>query len=241
MAYRLARVDTLSIKRLPSAVLRRRVRHQLLWALRNVTLSVPRGDVLAVVGANGAGKSTLLRLLARVFRPSRGRVIVRGRIAPLLDLGAGFDPEATALENVVLYGALLGRRPGEMRERASEIVDWAGVADFADVPLVSFSSGMLARLAFAVATIATPEILLIDEVLGVGDAAFQNRSGERIHELVNSGSTVVAASHAIEQLRPMASHAIWLDHGMLRGQGSFDAVVEDYLAAEPGPITASVG
>ena len=230
VAYRLPRVGQRSIKSLPTSALRPRRRHERLWALRDVSLTVERGEVLAVVGANGAGKSTLLRLLAQVFRPTEGRVVVRGAIAPVMDLGSGLDPEATALDNVVLYGALLGGRPRALRARAGEVIEWAGLEAFADVPVGAFSTGMAARLAFAIATAGSPQVVLIDEVLAVGDHEFQRRCLARVEELTQRGCTVVVVSHAVDVLE-MAERAAWLDHGRLRATGAYRDVLDAYLTA----------
>jgi ABC-type polysaccharide/polyol phosphate transport system ATPase subunit len=235
VAYRLARVGQRSIKGLPSALLRARRRHEPLWALRDVSLTVERGEIVALVGANGAGKSTLLRLLAQVFRPTTGRVVVRGTTAPVIDLGTGLDLEATALDNVVLYGALLGGRPRALREGAEEVIGWAGLAAFADVPVGAFSTGMLARLAFAIATAGTPQVVLIDEVLAVGDHEFQQRSRARIDDLANSGCTVILVSHAVDPL-DAASRGVWLDHGQVRADGGYREVLDAYLAAQTDAV-----
>jgi ABC-2 type transport system ATP-binding protein len=234
VAYRLARVGQRSIKGLPSALLRARRRHEPLWALRDVSLTVQRGEIVALVGANGAGKSTLLRLLAQVFRPTAGRVVVRGTTAPVIDLGSGLDLEATALDNVVLYGALLGGRPRALREGAEEVIGWAGLEAFADVPVGAFSTGMLARLAFAIATAGSPQVVLIDEVLAVGDHEFQQRSRARIDALANSGCTIIVVSHAVELLE-MATRGVWLDHGQLQADGAYNEVIDAYLTA---PVAA---
>ena len=237
VAYRLPLISQRSVKVLPTLLFQKRRHHERLWALRDVSLTVPQGEILAVVGPNGAGKSTLLRLLARVFRPSEGRIIVRGSIAPLIDLGSGLDMAATARDNVVLYGALLGRRPRTMRAEADAILEWAGLSEFANVPVGVFSSGMIGRLAFGIATASSPRVLLIDEVLGVGDAAFQERSRDRIMELAASGCTAVIVSHAAEQLRLLASCGVYLDKGRVRAEGAVDRVLEAYLESPPESIS----
>jgi ABC-2 type transport system ATP-binding protein len=238
VAYRLPLVPQRSLKKLPTTLFHKRLHHEPLWALRDVSLTVPRGEIVAVVGPNGAGKSTLLRLLARVFRPSEGRVVVRGTIAPLIDLGSGLDLAATARENVVLYGALLGRRPRTMRAEAAGILEWAGLSEFANVPVGVFSSGMIGRLAFAIATSSSPQVMLIDEVLGVGDASFQERSRERLLELAESGCTAVIVSHAPELLISLASRGVFLDQGRVRADGEVSDVLGAYLASPPHPITS---
>ena len=238
-AYRLPRVVHRNVRMLPALLMSRRPAHEPLWALRGVSLSIQRGESVAVVGANGAGKSTLLRLLAGVLRPTSGRVVVRGQVAPIIDLGAGLDPFATAAENVVLYGALLGRRPRELRDEVDEILDWAGLSEFADVAVSAFSSGMTARLAFAVATSGRPGIVLVDEVLGVGDASFFERSADRLDRLAAAGSTLVVVSHAPEQVRRLAGRAILLEHGVVGADGPLDEVLERYRATPAGPVRAA--
>jgi ABC-type polysaccharide/polyol phosphate transport system ATPase subunit len=237
VAYRLPQIGPRSVKSLPLALLPRRRRHEALWALHDVSFEVPAGQILAVIGANGAGKSTLLRLLAGVFRPSRGRVIVRGVVAPLIDLGSGLDLAATARDNVVLYGALLGRPPRQLRTRADEILEWAGLLEFADVPVGAFSTGMTARLAFAVATSGSPDILLIDEVLGVGDAGFQERSTAHLHHLATGGCTVIVVSHALEQLRALATRGLLIERGRIVEDGELDHVLARHLSTPSTPIT----
>jgi ABC-type polysaccharide/polyol phosphate transport system ATPase subunit len=231
--YRLPTLTARSLKAMPGGARWGRIRHGRLRALDDVTLTVERGEVVAVLGANGAGKSTLIRVLGQVIRPTAGRVVVRGTVAPIMDLGAGFDLEATGLENAVLYGALLGRRPAEVAREAPAIVEWAGLVEYADVPVGAYSSGMMARLAFATATWGAPQVLLIDEVLAVGDAAFQRRSAERIRELADGGRTVVVVGHALQELEAIASRAVWLQAGQVRSEGAFDAVARAYLDATP--------
>ena len=183
--YRLPTHDASSLKELATRALRRKKKAASLKALDDVTFSVERGEVLAIIGANGAGKSTLMKLLARVLPPTSGRVIVRGKVSPMIELGAGFNPEQTARENIVLYGTLLGRSPQEMRRRCEAIVEWAELVDYLDVPVRAFSSGMVARLAFSAATDVDPDVLLIDEILAVGDDSFQRRSLDRMTQLIS--------------------------------------------------------
>jgi ABC-type polysaccharide/polyol phosphate transport system ATPase subunit len=162
-------------------------------------------------------------------------VLVRGDVSVLMDLGSGLDLDATGADNVVLYGGLLGGRPGELRRQTSEILEWAGLSDFADVPVGSYSAGMLARLAFATATAGHPDVLLIDEILAVGDASFVARSKNRIQALADRGCTIVIVTHAHEQLRELATRAIWLDHGLIRADGQLDGVLAEYSAAIKRP------
>ena len=200
-------------------------------ALQNLSFTLNPGEVLAVVGRNGAGKSTLLKLVARVLPPTTGRVIVRGSVSPMIELGAGFNGELTGLENIVLYGTLLGRTPKEMRERSAAIATWAGLESSISLPLRTYSSGMVARLAFAIATDVVSDLILIDEVLSVGDAEFQEKSKARMRELIDSQSAVVLVTHDLDAAREMAHKAIWIDHGRLMQYGEVNAVIEAYLHA----------
>ena len=232
LAYRLMRDRAGSIKEFAiRAATGRRLRVERLQALRGVTLAVRRGEVCGIIGRNGAGKTTLLKLCARVLPPSTGRVVVRGRIAPMIELGAGFNPELTGRENIVLYGTMLAGDPAAMRRRAQAIAEWAGVEEFIDVPLRSYSSGMVARLAFAVATEIEPDVLLVDEVLAVGDESFRQRSAERVEEMIGRGAAVLLVSHDLGSIRRLASTALWLEQGTVQRRGHPAAVVDDYLAA----------
>jgi len=200
-------------------------------ALQNLSLTLNPGEVLAVVGRNGAGKSTLLKLLARVLPPTTGRVIVRGSVSPMIELGAGFNGELTGVENIVLYGTLLGRTPKEMRDRADAISSWAGLEDSIILPLRTYSSGMVARLAFAIATDTVSDLILIDEVLSVGDAEFQEKSKARMTELIASQSAAVLVTHDLKAAREMAHKALWIDHGRVMKYGEVNSVIDSYLNA----------
>jgi ABC-type polysaccharide/polyol phosphate transport system ATPase subunit len=229
--YRLPTHEASSLKELAVRVVRRRPRASVLVALQDVSFTVDRGEVFAVVGPNGAGKSTLMKLLARVLPPTSGRVVVRGHVSPLIELGAGFNMEQTARENIILYGTLLGRPVKQMRSRCWPIVEWAGLEEYLDVPIRAFSSGMVARLAFAVATDVKPEILLIDEVLAVGDSAFQRKSSERIDELIEGGTSVVLVTHSMDAVRERASRAMLLERGKVCLVGDAREVVDVYEQA----------
>ena len=184
--------------------------------LSHLELSVQEGDYLAIVGENGAGKSTLLKTIAGVYKPSKGKVTVNGTIAPLIELGAGFDLDLTARENIYLNGTVLGYTPKYIDSKFDDIVEFSELQEFLDVPLKNYSSGMVARLAFAVATMTKPDILIADEILSVGDFLFQEKCEKRMAELLSGGTTVILVSHSIEQIERMCNKVAWLDHGHLR-------------------------
>jgi len=202
-----------------------------LWALRDVDLEVPYGEALGVIGRNGAGKSTLLKVLAGVFRPTEGRVRVWGKLAPLIDLGAGFEHELTGRENAVMNGTILGYSKAESEARLARSVAFAELEEFIDAPLRTYSSGMIARLAFAVATDVEPDVLIVDEVLSVGDAAFQKKSFERIQAFRTKGVTILLVSHDMAAISSMCNRVAWLDHGSVRQVGPPSEVLPRYQHA----------
>jgi ABC-2 type transport system ATP-binding protein/lipopolysaccharide transport system ATP-binding protein len=210
-----------------------KVRHHLFWALKDVNLSVQRGEILGLIGPNGAGKSTLLKLIARVLRPTEGRVIVRGRVSPLLEMGAGFHPELTGRENVYLNGTILGFTRHEIDAKFDHIVDFAELWDFIDAPLRTYSSGMWARLGFAVATDVDPDILIVDELLSVGDEPFQRKSAARIESFCEQGVTILLVSHTMDTILTICQRAAWLDHGKLMAVGQVADVVKEYRKSQP--------
>jgi ABC-2 type transport system ATP-binding protein/lipopolysaccharide transport system ATP-binding protein len=214
--------------------IQRKVQNRAFWALRNVNLTVYRGEVLGLVGHNGAGKSTLLKLIARVLPPTEGRVWVKGQVAPLLEYGAGFHPELTGRENVFLNGALLGFTRDEMGEKFPRIVDFAELWDFIDAPMRTYSSGMWARLGFAVATDVKPHILIVDEVLSVGDEAFQRKSAARMQEFRDQGATILLVSHTMATIEAMCHRAAWLDHGQLMMVAEVEEVIQAYRRSQSG-------
>lgn len=197
-------------------------------ALTEINLEISSGEVLGVIGHNGAGKSTLLKVIAGVLPPSSGEIEVFGTVAPLIELGAGFHPEMSGNENVILYSAFLGRNIKDVKARLNEIATWAGVLDHMDFPIRSFSSGMIARLAFATATDSKSDILLIDEILSVGDPEFQVQSKQRIQELISGGTTVIFVSHDLNLVREICTRVVWLDHGRLRMVGETSAILNVY-------------
>lgn len=200
------------------------------WALQDVTFELARGEVLGVVGCNGAGKSTLLQLLCGTLSPTAGDVVVRGRVAALLELGAGFNPDFTGRENAVLNAALLGLSPEEVQRKLPDIVAFADIGEFIDEPVKTYSSGMFVRLAFAVATSVEPEILIIDEALSVGDGAFARKSFERIMELKRGGATILFCSHSLYQVEALCEQALWLNAGRVQAMGPASEVCAQYQA-----------
>ena len=211
------------------------VKHQLFFeefkALKDISFQIKRGEVYGVVGTNGSGKSTLLKLVAGVLEPSHGTVKVNGTIAPIIELGAGFDFELTARENVYLNGALLGYSEKFIDENYDKIIDFAEVREFQDMPIKNYSSGMVARIAFAIATVTTPDILVVDEALSVGDFRFQEKCERRIDELVHEyGTTLLFVSHSIEQVERVCERALWIEKGEMRMQGPVKEVCEAYRA-----------
>ena len=203
--------------------------HEEIWALRDVSLEIQDGEVLGVIGRNGAGKSTLLKILTRITTPTSGRAVIRGRVGSLLEVGTGFHPELTGRENVYLNGSVLGMKQREIQGKFDEIVEFAGVAQFIDTPVKRYSSGMSVRLAFAVAAHLEPEILLVDEVLAVGDAEFQRRCLGRMEDLSQSGRTVLFVSHQMQAVAQLCDRAIWLEKGQVVLDGPSSNVVADYL------------
>jgi ABC-2 type transport system ATP-binding protein len=205
-----------------------KVKNREFQALENVNLEVYRGEVLGFIGHNGAGKSTLLKLVARVLKPTRGRVWVKGRVAPLLEFGAGFHPELTGRENVFLNGAILGFTRDEMVEKFDRIVDFAEMWDFIDAPARTYSSGMWARHGFAVATDVEPDILIVDEILAVGDEAFQRKSSARMQGFREKGATILIVSHNMDVIESLCHRVVWIDHGQIKAQGDPAEVIQEY-------------
>ena len=210
--------------------LKHRIRYDDYLALRDISLEARRGEMLGIIGPNGAGKSTLLKVVARVLKPKQGTVWISGRVAPLLECGAGFHTELTGRENIFLNGTLLGLTRKEIESRYQGIVDFAELWEFIDAPLRTFSSGMVSRLGFSIATDANADILLIDEVLSVGDAAFQKKSLERINRFRRLGTTILFVSHDLEAVESMCDRVIWIEHGVIKANGPAQEVVREYLA-----------
>ena len=220
-----------SLKEYFVKLVKRELHFKEFYALKNVNLTIRQGESWALIGSNGAGKSTMLKLICRILTPYSGSVSVKGTIAPMIELGAGFDQNLTAEENIYLNGAILGYSRKMMREKFKDIVDFAELWDFMELPIKNYSSGMRARLGFAVATIHKPDILIVDEVLAVGDAAFQAKCRARIRELLDQGTTLLFVSHAKAPVLELCKHAVWLDHGEVKLIGTPEEAYKAYEGA----------
>mgnify|MGYP001034082075 CR=1 FL=1 len=217
-----------SLKEYSVALLTHQLKTQNFRALDDISFSVRRGEVLGLIGHNGAGKSTLLKVISGILKPSEGTVQLGGSVVPMLELGSGFDMDLNGRENILLNGAILGYSEVFLRDKYQEIVEYSGLEQFIGMPLRNYSSGMLARLAFSIATVVNPEILIVDEILAVGDEAFQRKSKQRMMELMGGGTTVLFVSHSIAQIREMCRRVLWLDHGRVRMIGEAGEVCDLY-------------
>lgn len=227
--FNLASEQVTSIKEYMIRLAKRQLTFNEFFALKDVTFDVPKGDSVGIVGANGSGKSTLLKAISGIYPPYKGTVNVNGSISPLIELGAGFDGQLTARENIFLNGALFGHNHKYMESKFDEIVDFAELWEFIDVPVRNYSSGMGARLGFAIATIVKPDILICDEILSVGDMKFQEKCEQKMAELMDGGTTLLFVSHSIEQVRKVCKHAIYLEKGQLQAQGEVNEVCDFYV------------
>lgn len=204
------------------------------WALKDVSFSVKKGEVVGLIGSNGAGKSTLLKVVSGVMKPTEGKVTVNGVISPMIELGAGFDPELTARENIYLNGSILGYSKEFLDDKFDDIVEFSELRDFLDVPIRNFSSGMVAKLAFSIATIVNPEILIVDEILSVGDIKFQEKSKNKMLEMIKGGTTVLYVSHSLESIRELCNRVVWLEHGQVVKIGNVDELCDEYYHKQMG-------
>lgn len=202
------------------------------WALKNISFEVKKGEVIGLIGSNGAGKSTLLKVVSGVMKPTKGKVIVNGVISPMIELGAGFDPELTARENIFLNGAILGYSKKFIEDRFEEIVEFSELRDFLDVPVRNFSSGMTAKLAFSIATIVDPEILIVDEILSVGDIKFQEKSKNKMLEMIKGGTTVLYVSHSLQSIKELCDKVIWIEHGNMIKMGKTEEICDEYYKSQ---------
>jgi len=220
-----------SIKEYIVQMLRGKIKYEEFWALKNVSFEVERGEVVGIIGHNGAGKSTLLKVISGILKPTGGELEVHGNVVPMLELGSGFDHDLTGRENIFLNGSILGYSEKYLKEKYEQIVEFSELGKFIDVPIRNYSSGMLMRLAFSIATVVQPEILIVDEILAVGDAAFQEKSKTRMLELMGGGTTVLFVSHSLEQIREMCDRVIWLEHGQVKAIGATKEICDAYEAS----------
>lgn len=204
------------------------------WALNDVSFEVKKGEVIGLIGSNGAGKSTLLKVVSGVMKPTKGNVTVNGVISPMIELGAGFDPELTARENIYLNGAILGYSKQFIDDKFEEIVEFSELRDFLDAPVKNFSSGMTAKLAFSIATIVSPEILIVDEILSVGDIKFQEKSKNKMLEMINGGTTVLYVSHSLDSIKELCNRVVWLEHGKVVKIGKTKEICDEYYKKQMG-------
>ena len=229
MRFIIERDKTNTIKEYFLKMIQRKLKFSEFYALKGVSFSINKGEAVALIGANGSGKSTMLKIIAGVMQPTKGSVAVRGSIAPLIELGAGFDGDLTARENIFLNGALLGHTRPEMEKNYQNIVDFSELHEFIDVPVRSYSSGMVARLGFSIATQVEADILVVDEILSVGDYSFQQKCHRRMEQMLAAGSTLLFVSHDAEQVKRLCTRAIWLDHGNIVQDGPVGPVCDAYL------------
>lgn len=231
MRFRMANDNIRSIKEYAVKMLQGKIRYNEFEALKKVSFDVKRGEVVGLIGHNGAGKSTMLKVISGILKPTEGSTRVCGNIAPMLELGSGFDSDMTGRENIFLNGAILGYSEEFLKSKYGEIVEFSEIGQFIDVPLRNYSSGMIARLAFSIATVVEPEVLIVDEVLSVGDAAFQEKSHARMMDLMHGGTTVLFVSHSLPQIRSMCNRVVWLEHGNMKMFADTQTVCDAYANA----------
>lgn len=225
------KLDQNKIKSLKEFIIRsitKKMKYEDFWALKNVSFTVNRGDVVGIIGRNGSGKSTILKCIAGIYKPTSGKITVDGNIVPMLELGSGFDMEMTGKENIFLNGAILGYSKEFLESKYYEIVEFAELGNFIYEPIRTYSSGMLMRLAFSIATVVNPEVLIVDEILAVGDAPFQEKSQKRMKELMSGGTTVFFVSHNLKQIKEMCNKVVWLNHGEVKMIGPTEEVCKVY-------------
>lgn len=229
MEFNLSQEKVDNLKEYVIKLIKRQLLYQEFWALKHISFNVKKGDKVGIIGLNGAGKSTLLKLIAGVMKPTTGTIEVNGNIVPLLELGGGFDPNYTGRENIFLRGALLGYSKSFIKSKYDEIVEFSELEEFIDVPIKNYSSGMVSRLGFSLSTMVQPEILILDEVLSVGDMKFQEKSEERMKSFLNKETTVLLVSHSIAQVRKLCNRVIWIDNGEMVMEGPVDEVTEEFM------------
>ena len=226
--FKMTKEQIFSLKEYFIKFIKRQLEFEEFNALTDISFSVNKGDILGIIGYNGAGKSTMLKVISGIMKPTNGSIKVDGVISPLIELGSGFDMELTARENIFLNGYILGYSKKFIKEHFNEIVEFSELSEFLDVPVKNFSSGMVARLGFAIATIVKPEILIVDEILSVGDFKFQEKSEKKIKETLLSGTTVILVSHDIAQIEEICTKVLWLEHGRVKGYGNTKEICEEY-------------
>lgn len=226
--FKMSNERILSLKEFIIACLKNKIQFKEFWALKEVDFKVYKGDVIGIIGKNGAGKSTLLKVISGIMKPTEGKVEVHGNIVPMLELGSGFDVELSGKENVFLNGSILGYSESFLKDKYQEIVDFSELGEFINMPLRNYSSGMVMRLAFSIATVVNPEILIVDEILAVGDADFQMKSKKRMMEMMSGGTTVLFVSHSISQIREMCNKVVWLERGKVKMIGNTKNVCDAY-------------
>ena len=228
MHFNMSQEKLESLKEYFIKLMKKQLMFQDFVALDNVSFDIKKGDVFGIVGLNGSGKSTILKIISGILTPTKGTVMTEGTIAPLIELGAGFDMELTARENIYLNGSVLGYSKKFMDEKFDDIVEFSEMREFLDVPMKNYSSGMVARIAFAIATITSPDILIVDEILAVGDFLFQQKCEDRINAMLNDDTTVIIVSHSIEQIERLCKHCMWLDKGKIKMIGEMQEVCDAY-------------
>ena len=230
MRFRMNNDRILSLKEFVTTALRGKLEYNDFTALNHVSFNVKKGETLGLIGRNGAGKSTMLKLISGILKPTEGSVSIYGSIVPMLELGSGFDMDLTGRENIFLNGAILGYSEGFLKSKYDEMVAFSNLGQFIEMPIRNYSSGMLARLAFSIASMVEPEVLIVDEILSVGDAYFQEKSKARMLELMGGGTTVLFVSHSLNQIREMCDRCIWLEHGQIKAVGPAKEVCDAYAA-----------
>ena len=231
VCYRMSHDKIKSIKEYLVALVKRKLQYEEFYALNDVSFQIQKGEVVGIVGNNGAGKSTLLKVISGILRPTQGSVSLQGNVVPMLELGSGFDFDLTGRENIFLNGAILGYSEEFLKSKYDEIVEFSELGRFIDTPVRNYSSGMVMRLAFSIASMVDPDILIVDEILAVGDASFQEKSYARMMDLMSHGTTVLLVSHNIEQVRRLCDRVIWLDHGSVMAIGETAAICDAYTQA----------
>lgn len=227
MSFNMATDKITSLKEYIIKLIKKEIFYKEFKALQDIDLEIKKGDILGIIGFNGAGKSTMLKVVSGILKPTKGSVYINGTIAPLIELGAGFDPELSGRENIYLNGAVLGISKKEMKNKIEEIIEFSELKEFIDTPVKNYSSGMYARLGFSIATCVEPEILIVDEILSVGDYRFQEKSKKRIEDMMKKGTTIILVSHSIDDIKQLCNKVLWLEKGKIKDFGGLE-IIEQY-------------